>query len=81
MVKFFDTCGRFYNIESGEGLSFNKFKCHFIWSHHFEAETTAQGWLGIDLKLKETFSSPYSLIVWLVSPRALTIDKYHRIEK
>ena len=34
MVKFFDTCGRFYNINSGESLSLNKFKCNFLWSHH-----------------------------------------------
>ena len=81
MVKFADTCGRFYNINSGDGLSPNKFKCHFLWSHHFEAETTAQGWLGINLKLKDAFTTPYSLIIWFISPRALTIDKFHRIER
>ena len=42
MANFFDTCGRFYNINFGDSLIPNKFKCHFLWSHHFEAETTAQ---------------------------------------
>ena len=80
MVKFFDTCGRLYNINAGECFSPLKFKSHFLWSHHFEEER-AQGWLGIDMKLKEPFSEPYSIVVWLISPRGLTIDKYHRIEK
>ena len=53
----------------------------WIWSHKFEAEMTSQGWIGMNLKLSEAFTEQMSMVIWIVSPNALTIDKYHQIEK
>ena len=57
------------------------FKANWLFSHKFECENASQGWLGIQLKLKESFTEPMSLVIWLVNPTALTIDKFHQIEK
>jgi len=37
--------------------------------------------IGVNLKLKEEYTVPMSMVIWIVSPNALTIDKYHQIEK
>ena len=55
---------------------------HFkIMSHKFEAEMTSQGWIGVNLKLTQAFTEQMSIVIWIVSPNALMIDKYHQIEK
>ena len=79
--KFLDVTGRLYNNECGSSFEFNTFKQNWIWSHHFELETSANGWVGISFKLKSGFTVPMNLIVWLISETTLGIDKFHQIEK
>ena len=81
MHKFFDTTNRFQHIYAGENMTQSDFKANWLFSHKFECENASQGWLGIQLKLKQAFSEPMSLVIWLVNPTALTIDKFHQIEK
>ena len=77
--QFNETVGRSYNIQCGSVLSKDQFKSNYIWAHRFEAEQTAQGWIGFDVKLKEPFTSSHTMVIWLVLPKATTIDKYHQI--
>ena len=42
---------------------------------------TSQGWIGINLKLSTEFTAQMSMVIWIISPNALTIDKYHQIER
>ena len=79
--KFFDTTNRLQNIYTGENITQKDFKNNWIWSHKFECENSAQGWLGINLKLEDAFDTPMSLVVWLINPTALSLDKFHQIEK
>ena len=79
--KFLDVTGRMYNNECGSSLEFNTFKQNWIWSHRFELETSANGWVGISFKLKSGFTVPMNLVVWLISETTLGIDKFHQIEK
>ena len=79
--KFLDTTDRLYNIASAGCMKMPEFYYNFIWSHKFEAEVSGQGWTGITLKLKEAYTIPMTLIIWIISPAAISIDKYHQIEK
>lgn len=80
--KLMDTTSRLYDVFVGRAPCFTSFHDFmWIWSHKFEAEMTSQGWIGINLKLSEIFSEQMSIVIWIVSPNALTIDKYHQIEK
>ena len=82
LFKFNETTGRLYDVYTGRGPCFTAFeRFMWIWSHKFEAEMTSQGWIGVNLKLKEEYTVPMSMVIWIVSPNALTIDKYHQIEK
>ena len=82
MHKFMDVTSRLYNVFSGDSPSFTAFQNFmWIWSHKFEAEMTSQGWIGVNLKLTQAFTEQMSIVIWIVSPNALTIDKYHQIEK
>ena len=82
MHKFLDTTGRLYNVLADKGPCYTSFRTFmWIWSHKFEAEMTSQGWIGMNLKLSEAFTEQMSMVIWIVSPNALTIDKYHQIEK
>ena len=81
LQKFLDTTDRLYNIASGGCMKMSEFYYNFIWSHKFEAEVSGTGWTGITLKLKEPYTVPMTLIVWIISPAAISIDKYHQIEK
>ena len=78
---FNDVTNRLMNPLTGDCLDISLFKSNWIYSHKFEAEATSQGWLGIHLKLTSALSSPYTLVVWTISNAALTIDKFHQIEK
>lgn len=82
MLKFLDTTGHLYNVFNADTVCYSSFQEWFwFWSHKFEAETTSQGWLGINLKLSQQYTEQMSLVIWIVSPNGLTIDKYHQIEK
>ena len=80
--KFMDTTDRLYNVFSGKTPCFSSFqRFMWIWSHKFEAEMTSQGWIGVNLKLSTEYTEQMSMVIWIISPNALTIDKYHQIEK
>ena len=81
MQKFLDTTERYYNVVSGEVFSLTEFKYNFLWSHKFEAESADQGWIGINFKLNQSFSESMSLVVWIISPTVLLLDKFHKVEK
>ena len=68
-------------IKNLGGRERGRISCSNFMSHKFEAEMTSQGWIGVNLKLKEEYTVPMSMVIWIVSPNALTIDKYHQIEK
>lgn len=81
--KFIDDTGRLYNSDCGGTLLLSEFEFNFLWSHKFEASVSPNGWIGLSLKTSEEFqeSEPMSLVVWVVSKTALSIDKFHQIEK
>ena len=81
--KFIDDTGRLYSSECGSTLLLSEFEYNFIWSHKFEANISPNGWIGLSLKTSEEFedSEPMCLVVWLISHAALSIDKFHQIEK
>ena len=84
LQKFLDATSRTSNISSGKFLTPNDYRFNWLWAHHFEAEQTSQGWAGINFKLSEAFKEEegsMSLVVWVISPAALKIDRFHQVEK
>ena len=81
MQKFLDSTGRYYNVTAGETLTALEFKYNFLWSHQFEAENSSQGWLGVDFKLTKAFTTNMCLVVWIITPTATSLDKFHKIER
>ena len=84
LQKFIDSTMRTSNVSCGKFLTPNEFRFNWIWAHQFEAEQTSQGWCGINFKLSEAFAEKdgsMSLVVWVISPAALKIDKFHQINK
>ena len=81
MQKFYDVTNRLYNVQCGESLDAIGFNYNFIWAHKFEGESTGQGWVGCDLKLDTGFGENMVLVVWIITSSALTLDKFHQIEK
>ena len=81
MHKFFDTTNRFHNVKAGENISQSNFLVNWIWGHKFESEHASQGWLGVNLKLDAPFTESMSLVIWFVSPCAISIDKFHQLER
>ena len=79
--KFLASTNRVCNVNAGEFLSPNEFEFNNLWSHKFEAEDAAVGWIGIDFKLKEAYNESMSMVVWIISSASISIDKYHQIEK
>ena len=79
--KFLDSTNRLCNVNAGEFLTPNGFEFNYLWSHKFEAEDNATGWIGIDFKLTQPFTESMSMVVWIISSAAIAIDKYHQIEK
>ena len=81
LQKFLDATDRYYNVVGGESLSLIDFDYNWIWSHKFEGEISDQGWVGVNMKLKSPFSASMSLVVWIISPERITIDKFHKVER
>lgn len=84
MQKFIDATSRTCNITSSKFFNANEFKFNWIYAHHFEAELSAQGWLGVNFKLSEPFDESdgsMSIVIWLICSSALKIDKFHQVEK
>ena len=81
MQKFFDVTNRLYNVQCGESLDASAFNYNFLWAHKFEGEITGQGWIGVDLKLDTEFAESMTLVVWIINSTAITLDKFHQIER
>ena len=81
MQKFLDTTMRTCNINSAGCLNANEYKFNWIWAHHFEVQDSLQGWSGINFKLEKAFDEAMSLVIWIINPCTLTLDKFNQIEK
>ena len=79
--RFMDVTGRYMNPICGEGLKLAHFMHNWIYAHKFEAEASSQGWLGINIKLSTAFTTAHTLVIWCINDCAITIDKFHQIEK
>ena len=80
LTKFLDTTSRLLNVDVAKTLGVETFKHNYLWSHKFEVEKSSSGWIGIDLKLDTAFNDNMNIVIWLISPCALSIDKYNEIE-
>ena len=81
LQKFIQTTGHHYNIKSPGTFDLAEFMQSWIWSHKFEAEICDQGWLGVNFTLQKPFTENMVMIMWVVSEQAITIDKFHQIER
>ena len=81
LQKFLDTTNKYYNVMSSDTFTLMEFKYNYLWSHKFEAESADRGWIGINFKLSDSFSDNMCLVVWIISPTVLTLDKFHQVEK
>ena len=81
LYKFLDATSRYMNPDCGETMRLGMFMHNWIYAHKFEGESSDRGWLGINLKLETGLSDSYSLVMWTIYDCALTIDKFHQIEK
>jgi len=79
--KFMDVTNRYMNPICGEGLRLSQFKHNWIYAHRFEAEASSQGWIGINMKLRSALTTNHTLVIWCINDCAITIDKFHQIEK
>ena len=81
LQRFMDVTNRYMNISCGEGVNFQRFYYNWIYSHRFEAESSDEGWLGIDIKLSSAYTDAHTLVIWCINDAAITIDKFHQLEK
>ena len=79
--KFMESTSRYMNTICGEGLKLSQFQVNWIYAHKFEAEVSEEGWLGINIKLSEAYTESHTLVIWCIYDAAITIDKFHQIEK
>ena len=79
--KFLEATNRHYNIQAGGSFDCSQFAENWIWSHKFEAETSSQGWLGVNFTVKKAFTENMVMVVWVVSQQTVTIDQYHQVER
>ena len=81
LQKFIQTTGRHYNIHSPGTLDLTEFKSSWIWSHKFEGESSSRGWISVNFTLGKAFTENMQMVVWVVSKQAVSIDKYHQVER
>ena len=81
LQKFLDVTGQLYNSESGSSTRVIDYKYNFIHAHLFEAESSETGWISVNFKLSVAPSEPMSMVLWFVSRCALSIDKFHSVER
>ena len=81
MYKFLEVTDRIHNVNCGRTLNMNEFNNNWIWAYKSEAEASIQGWTSISFKLKQAFTEPTNLVVWIINDVTLTIDKFHAVEK
>ena len=81
MEKFIDCTNRVCNVESGGLLTTTTFDYNYIWSHCFEAEEATQGWVGVDFKLNNAFTTEMTMVAWVISNVGISVDKFHSVQK
>ena len=79
--KFYDVTNRYMNIQCSDGFRLSMYKSNWLYAHRFEAETTSQGWIGVHLEFTEAPTESLTLVVWSIQTCALTVDKFHQVEK
>lgn len=81
LTKFIDCTEQLYITSGGQQISSTEFMFNWLWSHCFEAEESSRGWIGVDFKVDTAFSTPMTMVVWVICPSSISIDKFHQIEK
>lgn len=81
LQKFLDVTGQLYNSETGSSTRIVDYEYNFIHAHLFEAESSERGWISVNFKLSVAPSEPMSMVLWFVSRCALSIDKFHSVER
>ena len=81
LTKFIDCTNQLHNLNGSQQLTPYEFNYNWIWAHCFEAEESSRGWIGVDFKVDTAFSTPMTMVVWVISQAGLKIDKFHQIEK
>ena len=79
--KFISSTNRLCNINGGKMLGPNEFQFNWLWSHQFEAEDASSGWLGVNFKLSSAYTEQMTMVVWIISQAAISIDKFNQLEK
>ena len=47
---------------------------------YFEIEETPNGWLSLDFKLDEGYDVNMTLVLWLICPYRLSLDRFNQVE-
>ena len=81
LQKFLDVTGQLYNSESGSSTRVIDYEYNFIHAHLFEAESSETGWISVNFKLSTAPTEPMSMVLWFVSRCALSVDKFHSVER
>ena len=81
LEKFIDCTNRTCNIMSAKVMSPSEFQFNWIWAHCFESEELSRGWIGVNFKLDNAFTVPMTMVMWVINPTVIAIDKFHQIEK
>ena len=81
LAQWLETTDRLNNNHCGGSFNIRSFKDNFIWSHNFETAEPYEGWISVELKLEKVYTSNMSIVIWLITPCELAIDKYNRVEK
>ena len=81
LQRFLDATSRYMNPVCGDSMRLLHFSYNWIYAHTFEAEVSEEGWLGIDIKLSAGYTTSHTLVIWCINDAAITIDKFHQIEK
>ena len=81
LTRFIDCTNQLQNTNAGQQLKPFEFNYNWLWSHCFEAEESSRGWIGVDFKVDTAFTTPMTMVVWVISQTGLQIDKFHQIEK
>ena len=81
LQKFLDVTGQLYNSENGSATRIVDYENNFIHAHLFEAESSETGWISVNFKLSVAPAEPMSMVLWFVSRCALSVDKFHSVER
>ena len=65
--KFLRTTNRKFNNACSKMVEFPDFReFHYIYGHKFSGESSEQGWIGINIKLEQEYTSNYTLGIYLL---------------